>query len=94
MKNILLTGASGFVGRALLQRLAAYDIAITVICRDASRHSLPAQENIHRVIVTDSIFNKDVAWWQAPSKVLIPLFMPPGTSTPWTISPQTRIWSA
>lgn len=66
MQNILLTGASGFVGQALLRQLANNDhLSITVICREQSRNTLPAQQNLHQVVVTDSIFDKDQSWWQA-----------------------------
>lgn len=89
MKNILLTGANGFVGQALLRKLAGRDVSITVICREQSRNTLPVQENVRQVIVTDSIFNKDAAWWQDKLNGIDTVI-----HSAWYVNPQDYLTSA
>ena len=43
MERILVTGASGFVGRRLLQRLSANGAAVTVAIRSSSSHPAPVE---------------------------------------------------
>ncbi|WP_261640374.1 NAD-dependent epimerase/dehydratase family protein [Erwinia mallotivora] len=89
MQNILLTGASGFVGQALLRQLANNDdLSITVICREESRNTLPAQQNLHQVVVTDSIFDKDQSWWQARLKGIDTVI-----HSAWYVDPQDYLSS-
>ncbi|MCX8956294.1 NAD-dependent epimerase/dehydratase family protein [Erwinia psidii] len=88
MRHILLTGASGFVGQALLQQLANSDLSVTVICREQSRDKLPAQKNLRQIVVTDSIFDKDVAWWREQLKGIDTVI-----HSAWYVNPQDYLTS-
>lgn len=62
--KILVTGASGFLGKAILAYLEQYDLSITAVCRKTSFKDLPVQSNLHKVITTDCLFSKDIEWWK------------------------------
>lgn len=62
-RHILLTGASGFVGRALVEAFAQHDVSITIV----GRHALPEfadYDTIRKVITVDSLFTLSVDAWR------------------------------
>jgi dTDP-6-deoxy-L-talose 4-dehydrogenase (NAD+) len=85
-KLYLLTGATGFVGRQVLQQLQAQDASVRVIVRTGKEHLIAGQKNIESVVSTDDLFaelpdfwNKvcegidtiiHVAWYVEPEKYL------------------------
>ena len=60
-RDVLLTGATGFVGRQILRTLLEHDARVTVVVRDASR--LPDRAALARVITTADLFAESDDWW-------------------------------
>ncbi len=64
MRRILLTGASGFVGKQVLKSLAKEDVSIRVITRGAQDHFFAQYENISEVIHTNNLFTESNIWYE------------------------------
>jgi dTDP-6-deoxy-L-talose 4-dehydrogenase (NAD+) len=62
-KSILITGATGFVGRPVLRSLLHQNIIIKVIVRKKSLNKIPFCNKIIPVI-TKNIFKESVNWWK------------------------------
>lgn len=60
---ILLTGATGFVGRQVLRRLVARGIPVRVVVRDGKQVQLENAAALEGVIATPDLFAEDAAWW-------------------------------
>ena len=60
---ILLTGATGFVGRQVLQEVINRSIECTVICRDISKIDSNQKKKINKIIISKNIFTEDKEWW-------------------------------
>jgi dTDP-6-deoxy-L-talose 4-dehydrogenase (NAD+) len=65
LKRIMITGATGFVGRQVLQALADADIEIIPVVRSGKEDSVPAQDNIVTLVSTPDLFAEDADWWAA-----------------------------
>ncbi len=65
MRPLLLTGATGFVGRHVLRHLRQRNVPVRVVVRRGSEHRLERIEGLERVVVTDDLFAEDAAWWRA-----------------------------
>ena len=61
--KLLLTGATGFVGRHVLAKLQQHAIPLRVVVR-AGRHNLLPSTQLE-IIEVDDLFTQSVAWWQA-----------------------------
>ncbi|MEA3536214.1 NAD(P)-dependent oxidoreductase [Rhizobium sp. CC-YZS058] len=66
MPHILLTGATGFVGRQIHKRLVANGHAVTAILRPNSAGRLAAP--VAGSIETPDLFSEPVSWWQAAAE--------------------------
>ena len=60
---ILLTGASGFVGRQVLKEIIDRSIDCTIICRDVDKIRPDQKKNIKNIIVSKNIFTESKEWW-------------------------------
>ena len=60
---VLLTGATGFVGRQVLRALAERGSGVRVVVRASSEVRLPDGSAIERVIATPDMWAEDAAWW-------------------------------
>ena len=58
---VLLTGATGFVGRQVLHALLERDIHVRCVVRE--KKQLPASRLIETIITTRDLFQEDGAWW-------------------------------
>lgn len=58
--RVLLTGATGFVGRALARELAGRQTDLTCVIRSGSAHRLPVPA---RTVETPDLFAQDADWW-------------------------------
>ena len=63
MKRILITGASGFVGKQVTRILSKTDSKITVIARNGKEDLFSGFSNIENIISTPDIFAEDIDWW-------------------------------
>ena len=62
-RTFLLTGATGFVGRQILQALAAQKYVVRLIVRDSTELILPDSIELEKVIRTTDLFSESTEWW-------------------------------
>lgn len=63
MKKVLLTGASGFVGRQILRALSRFDVQVIPVLRSDKAPDFFNQDNISDVIYSPDIFKESETWW-------------------------------
>lgn len=63
-KKILLTGATGFVGRQVTKALSSADVELTFITRREGRNPIIDLGVPYRVIETDDLFLEKEEWWK------------------------------
>ncbi|MBC2770597.1 NAD-dependent epimerase/dehydratase family protein [Pusillimonas minor] len=63
-KRILLTGATGFVGRQIFAALCKADIDLILVVRDSSESRL-LQAGVADIVRTADLFKESVEWWAA-----------------------------
>lgn len=63
-KRILLTGATGFVGRKVLAALYKVDVDLRLVIRDGSESRLP-QAGAAEIVHTPDLFKESTEWWAA-----------------------------
>lgn len=62
--SVLLTGATGFVGRQILQALQMAGIRVRVVIRTGSQTRLPAHiSTIEKIIQSPDLFSECSEWW-------------------------------
>ncbi len=59
---ILLTGATGFVGRRVLRGLGKRKCKVRLIVRDGSQSHIAQSNAIEAVIATADLWSESVAW--------------------------------
>ena len=64
-RGILLTGATGFVGRQVLKSLLGEDVLIRCIVRKGKENELPVSEKLEPRFVTKDLFEESEEWWQS-----------------------------
>ena len=62
-KTVLLTGATGFVGRQVVRSLSEQGKRIKVIARDGKQDQFSNLPFIEEVILTANVFSESVEWW-------------------------------
>jgi nucleoside-diphosphate-sugar epimerase len=60
---ILLTGATGFVGRQVLRALDEQNCRVRVVVRDGKQEQIPRAAALDRVIASPDIFAESTSWW-------------------------------
>lgn len=60
---VLLTGATGFVGRQVLRALDARGLKVRVVIREGTQSQLTTLDAIETVVSTKDIFAENVGWW-------------------------------
>lgn len=63
MSRVLLTGASGFVGRQIHKRLVENGHDVRLVLRPASKRRLAEGTSNESIIETRDLFAEDHAWW-------------------------------
>lgn len=63
-RRILITGATGFVGRHVLRELLKEDVLVTVVARQPALQKLPKSPKIGPPCVTGDLFEEDESWWR------------------------------
>lgn len=61
--TILLTGATGFIGKRILSLLLHQDINIVLVVKRQSVERLPNLRLHDKVICTDNLFDESKSWW-------------------------------
>ncbi len=67
-KPVLLTGATGFVGRQVLRALLGEGQRVRLVVRIGHDEGLAKQEGIERVVTTPDLFAEPAHWWQKTCK--------------------------
>jgi len=62
-KRVLITGATGFVGRQVLHHLSTQNVRVTVVLRDGKQDALADHPEIETVISTSDLFAETATWW-------------------------------
>jgi dTDP-6-deoxy-L-talose 4-dehydrogenase (NAD+) len=62
-KRILITGATGFVGRQVLKYLTTEDVLVTLVVRDGKEVLFANNSVVESIILTQDIFAETVEWW-------------------------------
>lgn len=62
--TILLTGATGFVGRQILSALDSLDVRIILAVRDANKIDHPQSKKIIKIVFTSDFFNETSDWYR------------------------------
>jgi dTDP-6-deoxy-L-talose 4-dehydrogenase (NAD+) len=60
---LLLTGATGFVGRQVLRALTEQGCAVRVVAREGTQARLAPSAALERIIPTPDLWAEDAAWW-------------------------------
>jgi nucleoside-diphosphate-sugar epimerase len=61
---VLLTGATGFVGRQVLQTLAQRGQQVRLVIRPGRQAQVSAAGTIESVLITPDLFQENAAWWE------------------------------
>lgn len=62
-KRILITGATGFVGRQVLKHLMTQDVLVTLVVRDGKEALFANNSVVESIILTQDLFAETVEWW-------------------------------
>jgi len=63
MKTILLTGATGFVGKQIFKALSESNFRIVPVVRTGKESSFQNQPNVDRIVCSPDIFQESTDWW-------------------------------
>jgi dTDP-6-deoxy-L-talose 4-dehydrogenase (NAD+) len=63
-KTILLTGASGFVGRHIYKHLLKLNLNIVVVSREQSLQKIPELSSNTKVFLSENLFQENLDWWE------------------------------
>lgn len=64
MSLVLVTGATGFVGRQVVEFLALQRVEMRLVLRHPIPHWLGQVPRIEKIIMSPDIFAEDTAWWK------------------------------
>lgn len=65
MTRVVITGATGFIGRQIVRALDVDGIALMPVVRAGKEDLLSGVRHVERVIATPDLFSEDEAWWEA-----------------------------
>ena len=60
---VLLTGATGFVGRQVLRALGDRNVLVRLLVREAKRSQLETLSGIEKIVTTPDLFAEVGSWW-------------------------------
>jgi len=63
-RRILITGASGFVGRQVINSLENENVDITIVIRGEKNNLFFNNKNIKKIITTNNLFVESEKWWE------------------------------
>ena len=60
---VLLTGATGFVGRQVLRALGEQGAQVRLVVRDEKQRELVGKECVESLVLSPDVFAEDARWW-------------------------------
>lgn len=63
--KVLVTGASGFVGKQIIKFLQSDDIEIILVLRSKKNLLFESVPNISNIIYSEDVFNESSDWWES-----------------------------
>lgn len=63
-RTVLLTGATGFVGRTVMRSLAKRGARVRIVVREGSESRIPSREAVESVVQTKDLFAETADWWE------------------------------
>ena len=63
--TVLLTGATGFVGRQILRRLIEHGYDVRAVIRSSTADKLLPTVKVEEVVEIDDLFSQSAEWWQS-----------------------------
>lgn len=67
-RRLLITGASGFVGRQIVSKLAHFDTELVLVVRSGSTLQPHVESSNVQVLETPDLFDEDQKWWDVATK--------------------------
>ena len=64
MKRILITGATGFVGKQVLKQLNNQSVLIRAVSRGDQGSLLSSSKNVDEVVNTKNFFTETLQWYE------------------------------
>ena len=65
---VLVTGATGFVGRSVLRALGEYGAPVRLVVRDGQQAQLDTPSTIEQILTTLNLFAESPDWWASVCK--------------------------
>jgi dTDP-6-deoxy-L-talose 4-dehydrogenase (NAD+) len=62
-KRVLVTGATGFVGRQVLKHLAVQGVRLTTVVRDGKQEIFKENPAVEKIVTTPDLFAETAEWW-------------------------------
>ena len=63
-KKLLVTGATGFVGRQVTRALSSNDVEFRLIVREEKKAQVDPSSRFCEVVTTKDLFNESTEWWE------------------------------
>ena len=67
-RKVLLTGASGFVGRQILEELLRHDVNINLVVRQSNLKKIKKSKKISSIFYTNNLFKESDLWFNQVTK--------------------------
>jgi len=64
MTRVVVTGATGFVGRHIIRALEKESVTLIPIVRVGKESLMSGVERVERIVTTTDLFSEDEAWWE------------------------------
>jgi nucleoside-diphosphate-sugar epimerase len=86
---VLLTGATGFVGRQVLRALGERGAMVRVVIRKGTQGRLETSTSLETIVTTPDLFAEDSAWWTEVCKDV-----DVAVHVAWNVEPGTYLTSS
>ncbi len=67
-RSVLVTGATGFVGKQILKSLQKKKVNITLVVRTGSQDKIQNKDGVIELFETEDLFSESIDWWATACK--------------------------